>query len=48
MELPMDPSGHWGEPEACFEGLSKQNAECSKETTTKIYVELVAQLDFQE
>ena len=45
-----------GEPEACFEGLSKQNAMLNRDSsltegfdaTTKIYVELVAQLDFQE
>ena len=27
---------HWGEQETYFEGLNKQNAKCSKETTAKI------------
>ena len=47
MELPMDLNGNWGEQEAYFEGLNKQNAKCSKENTAKIYAELGAQLVFQ-
>jgi len=35
MELPMDRNGNWGEQEAYFEGLNKQNAKCSKENTAK-------------
>ena len=47
MELPMDRNGNWGEQEAYFEGLNKQNAKCSKENTAKIYAELGAQLVFK-